>query len=280
MALDLVAPPLIFLYVRQMRQAPPQLGIVDAAHALPAVLGFAAWKASLLSSMDFYVIGCWTAYLVSAVFFFVRDRSAYAPAGLRRFIVGLLSVLAAILALRVVMSLEAARGKPFLEGVPYLLVLGGTFLVAGQLLFVSLRHPGLLSVPGSHVKYVRSSADAAELKALEQRFETLFRDRRPYLNPDLTLGELAILLDAPSRQVSQFVNARFGMNLAAYINQCRVRDSAQLLLSAPGMPIKIVMFECGFKSKSIFNREFQRCLGTSPSQYRAKAGVQSAAVSR
>jgi len=269
--LDLLAPPLVYLYVRQMRHPASQLRLVDVVHALPAALGLAAWKANLLSSMDVYVIGCWTAYLAAAAYHFLHDRANYASAALRRFIVGLLSVLATTLALRVVMSVEAAQGRPFLEGVPYLLVLAGAFLVTCQIIFTSLRYPGLLSIPGSHVKYARSTADATDLKALEQRFETLFRDRRPYLDPDLTPDALAGMLGAPARHVSQLVNARYGMNLASYINQCRIREVAHLLTTEPEKPIKVVMFECGFKSKSIFNREFQRCLGTSPSQFRAKA---------
>jgi len=269
--LDMLVPPLVYLYVRQMRQPAPRLGVACAAHVLPAVLGLTAWKSGLLSSMDFYVIGCWTAYLAAAVYFFVHEYTGYAPAALRRFIVALLFVLAAIMALRVMMSFEAKNGRSFLEGAPYLLVLAVTFLVTCQIIFMSLRYPGLLSVPGSHVKYARSAVDATDLKALEQRFEVLFRDRRPYLDPDLTLDALAGMLGAPARHVSQFVNARYGMNLAAYVNQCRVRVGAHLLTTEPEKPIKVVMFECGFTSKSIFNREFQRCLGMSPSQYRAKA---------
>ena len=271
--LDLLAPPLVYLYVRQMRQPPPSLQLADAAHVLPAVVGFAAWKTGFLPSMDVYVIVCWAAYLAAAAYFFRHDRAGYAPAALRRFIAGLLSVLTATLALRVVMSVEAAGGRAFLDGAPYLLVLAGTFLVTCQIIFVSLRHPGLLSIPGSHVKYARSTAGMVDLKAPEQRFETLFRDQRPYLDPDLTLGALAAMLDAPVRHVSQFVNARYGMNVAAYINRCRVRESAHVLTTEPEKPIKVVMFECGFKSKSIFNREFQRCQGTSPSRFRAKAGA-------
>jgi AraC-like DNA-binding protein len=33
------------------------------------------------------------------------------------------------------------------------------------------------------------------------------------------------------------------------------------------------MFESGFRSKSIFNREFQRCQGVSPTEFRRNAGA-------
>jgi AraC-like DNA-binding protein len=75
----------------------------------------------------------------------------------------------------------------------------------------------------------------------------------------------------PARQVSQLVNARFKTNVSAFINQHRVQEAARLLCEEPDKPIKVVMFESGFKSKSIFNREFQRRMGKSPSEHRAGA---------
>jgi AraC-like DNA-binding protein len=43
---------------------------------------------------------------------------------------------------------------------------------------------------------------------------------------------------------------------------------SSLPIDAQEKAIKAVMFASGFKSKSIFNREFQRCLGVSPTEFR------------
>ncbi len=74
--------------------------------------------------------------------------------------------------------------------------------------------------------------------------------------------------------MSQLINARYGMNVAAYMNFWRARTAARLLVESPEKPIKIVMHEAGFRSKSIFNREFQRHFAKSPGEYReAGAGA-------
>ena len=267
---DLLAPALFYLYVRQVHFPVRKLTLVDFSHALPAVLGLAAWRLGLLSTMDAYVIACWTLYLAAAMFFFMRDYAGYEPVTLRRFIILLMVVLGAITILRVVMALQASSNGSFREGVPYLLVLVATFLVTCQLLFISLRYPNLLSAAGSHVKYAQSSVDAADLNVLERNFADLLRDHKPYLNPGITLSELSEMLGVRPRQVSQLVNARYGMNVSAYLNQCRVREAARLLADEPGKPIKVVMFEAGFTLKSIFNREFQRHFGQSPSEFRRR----------
>lgn len=267
--LDLAAPPLFYLYVRQMHWPAPSMRPRDLAHLVPALAGLALWKSGAVQSVDAYVIACWAFYLVATVWLVARDLEAYAPQTLRRFIAELTAVLGVIVLLRIVMAVQASRGMPFQAGLPYSIVLGTLLLVTGRLLFAALRYPNLLSTPGSYVKYASAAAETGG--GLEQRFADLMREQRPFLNPDLTLAEVAVMLGAPARQVSQFVNTRFKTNVPALLNQLRVQEAARLLSGEPDKAIKIVMFEAGFKSKSIFNREFQRCMGTSPSVYRRDA---------
>jgi AraC-like DNA-binding protein len=146
--------------------------------------------------------------------------------------------------------------------------MAATLVVTCLILFTALRYPDLLSAPGSHVKYVSSSVTAAELRSIEQNFARLLQEKKPYLNPDLTLGELASMLGVQARHVSQLVNTHHGMNVAAYMNLLRTKEAARLLAEAPDKPIKVIMYESGFKSRSIFNQEFQRSFGVTPSAYR------------
>ncbi len=265
---DLLAPAIFYLYVRRMHFPVSQIKVGDLIHIAPAVFGLTLWKLGLLPSMDAYVIACWMLYMTAAVFFFVRDYAAYEPVTLRRFIILLMIVFGVTIALRVVMAYQAAANISFYEGLPYLIVLAATFLVSSQLLFTSLRYPNMLCAAGSYVKYAQSGIDTADLNALGKNFVDLIRDRKPYLNPNITLSELSQMLGVRTRLLSQLVNARYGMNVSAYMNQCRVREAAKLLGEAPEKPIKVVMFEAGFTSKSIFNREFLRQIGVSPSAFR------------
>ena len=64
----------------------------------------------------------------------------------------LIVALSTVMALRVLMALQATAGASFLDGIAYVAVLVTTFLATCQLLFTSLRYPGLLSIPGAYVK--------------------------------------------------------------------------------------------------------------------------------
>jgi len=51
------------------------------------------------------------------------------------------------------------------------------------------------------------------------------------------------------------------------VNEYRIQDAIRLLKTTD-LPITAVMFECGFQTKSNFNREFARVTGATLSDYR------------
>ena len=118
----------------------------------------------------------------------------------------LIVALSTVMALRVLMALQATAGASFLDGIAYVAVLVTTFLATCQLLFTSLRYPGLLSMPGAYVKYAHSKMSAADRETLEHDFTALIRDRKPYVDPHLTLAELAATLGVPPRHRVQILN--------------------------------------------------------------------------
>lgn len=107
-------------------------------------------------------------------------------------------------------------------------------------------------------------AEDAEVLAVIDR---LMRDKKLFLDPDLTLNRIARRAAIPARQISGAINRHYGRNVSQVINEYRVND-AKRLLTTTDMPITTLMFEVGFQTKSNFNREFSRVTGTSPSDYR------------
>src|ERR1700761_9340661 len=103
LGLDLIAPALVLLLVRQMRQPAPRLRPRDLLYGAPALLGPALWNSGLVASMDPYVIGCWVLYLGRAMVEFGRRRGEI-PARHRRGLIGLLGVFVVIAMLRVIVA--------------------------------------------------------------------------------------------------------------------------------------------------------------------------------
>lgn len=101
--------------------------------------------------------------------------------------------------------------------------------------------------------------------------EAAMRDKQLFRDPDLTLTRLARKLGIPARQISAAVN-RLGRNVSQHVNEYRIRE-AQRLLVGTDLAITSIIFECGFYTKSNFNREFARVTGMTPSDYRRSGGA-------
>lgn len=90
-----------------------------------------------------------------------------------------------------------------------------------------------------------------------------------YLNPELSLKDLANKLNISPLQLSQTINSELGKNFNELINQFRVEAVKEKLLDDTQAHLSIlgIAFECGFNSKATFNRTFKNITGFTPSQY-------------
>lgn len=103
-----------------------------------------------------------------------------------------------------------------------------------------------------------------------ERLDRLLTERPLYRDPDLTLERLARRLGMPARQVSGAINRGLGRNVSQLINEWRIRD-AMRRLDETAAPVTQIMFDCGFQTKSNFNREIRRVAGASPRDWRNRA---------
>ncbi|GAB2477501.1 hypothetical protein GCM10011375_19930 [Hymenobacter qilianensis] len=95
---------------------------------------------------------------------------------------------------------------------------------------------------------------------------------RPYLNPELTLGELANQLRTNTSLLSRVINTCFGQNFNDYINTHRIAE-AERKLQDPRFQhytLLAVALESGFNSKSTFNRVFKKLKAATPSEVAAR----------
>lgn len=109
--------------------------------------------------------------------------------------------------------------------------------------------------------------DIAEDDAILAAIDEVMCAQHLYRDPDLTLDRLARRVVIPARQISGAINRRFGRNVSQVVNEYRVAE-AQMLLQTTEKPVTEIMFDCGFQTKSNFNREFGRVTGMGPRAYR------------
>lgn len=90
-----------------------------------------------------------------------------------------------------------------------------------------------------------------------------------YLNPELTLADLAKHLQLPAKIVSFNINLATGKPFNTFVNGYRVEEIKARLRSSDleKFTLLSIAFESGFNSKTSFNRIFKEFTGTSPSDF-------------
>lgn len=131
------------------------------------------------------------------------------------------------------------------------------------------------SEPAPAIEGLEAEMEPVSLPDLPERMaqlEAYMMDAKPFTEYLLTIGDLAGQLGLPPKKLSQVINQGYQLNFNEFINQYRVRavvkkfeegeHSLQTLLG--------IAYDCGFNSKSTFNRAFRKHTGLSPSAYLEK----------
>jgi AraC-like DNA-binding protein len=107
-----------------------------------------------------------------------------------------------------------------------------------------------------------------ELAPWRDQLLRLMADERPWLEPELTLTELAHRLRTNPALLSKVINAGCGQNFNDFVNTYRVQEARRKLADPRFGHYSLVgvALESGFNSKSTFNRVFKKLLGQAPSE--------------
>ena len=94
-------------------------------------------------------------------------------------------------------------------------------------------------------------------------------DNKPYLEPKLTLSQLAELLGTSPNNLSQVINQCEGKNFYDFVNSYRISEFINRASSQTSKNLNIlgIALDSGFNSKSSFNEVFKKQTGKTPSIY-------------
>lgn len=119
-------------------------------------------------------------------------------------------------------------------------------------------------------RFAPQGLDVLQAAEIERNLLRLIEKEQLYLEPNLMLKEVAERLGVPPRFVSNVVSKRHGENFPGFINRMRVEVAVKALRAPERVQLNKVMFQSGFMTESAFQREFKRCCGVTPQQYRRK----------
>ena len=120
------------------------------------------------------------------------------------------------------------------------------------------------------IKYSGSTLKEEDSNKYAEQLSTFMLSEKPYLDPGLTLPQLATQINISSHHLSQIINEKFNLNFFEYINQFRV-DEIKARIKDPkyqSFSFLGIALDSGFNSKSAFNRMFKKFTGQTPSQYK------------
>lgn len=95
-------------------------------------------------------------------------------------------------------------------------------------------------------------------------FKQHMEKEQGFLNPMLTIEEIAHTLNTNRTYVSKLVNLYYGMPFRDYLNKLRLDYSKQLMADEPDASLEYIAVKSGFQSSTQFIRKFRETEGVTP----------------
>lgn len=118
-------------------------------------------------------------------------------------------------------------------------------------------------------KYAKSGLTDTLAEDLYKRLTQLMRKEALYKDNTLSLNDLASELDVHPNYLSQIINEKEEKNFYDFVNAFRIEEFKRLIEIPENQQFTLLAlaYDCGFNSKSSFNRYFKKHTGLTPSQY-------------
>ena len=117
-----------------------------------------------------------------------------------------------------------------------------------------------------------SEETSEENNLLKAKLDNYMQDTEVFLNPSLTIFDLAKPLEISVRDLSSFINNELDKHFFDFVNEYRIEKAKRILSDSEKKDFTIleILYEVGFNSKSSFNTAFKKHTGTTPTEYRKK----------
>ncbi len=119
-----------------------------------------------------------------------------------------------------------------------------------------------------------TSFSTEEITQIKAALHKSLEKEQLYLNETLTLSDLAQEVQLTDKKLSAFINQELDTNFYELVNQYRIATfkTEVALVANQNLTIWGIASQCGFNSKTSFNRIFKKQTGLTPSQYQKTLG--------
>jgi AraC-like DNA-binding protein len=160
-------------------------------------------------------------------------------------------------------------------GVTVFVILIGFFGVQQRTIFSSEKETLVKSerkvfdVLDEKKKYAQSGLTDELAQDIYKELVHLFTKEGYYKKNELSLNELALELGTHPNYLSQIINEKEGKSFYDFVNSFRVEEFKRLVKDSKNKQFTLLAlaYDCGFNSKSSFNRYFKKNTGKTPSEF-------------
>lgn len=135
------------------------------------------------------------------------------------------------------------------------------------------KSPGLQEIPdamGSQQKYSKSSLTKSQIQGFKDAIDSYFEKERPYLDIDFSFSKLSQTLQINTHQLSQTFSEGFGKTYPQLLKELRINEAVKRLQDEKYAHLSIygIALDCGFNSKSAFNKAFKEITRFTPTGFK------------
>lgn len=133
-----------------------------------------------------------------------------------------------------------------------------------------LQHPSVIpgqipdQTPEDAKKKIATAEKPEEKSSLLEAFISYMSKQKPYLNPELSIADVARDLYTNRTYISVLMNNHFGQSFRDYINAQRITTAKELMLANPDEILESIAEKSGFVSDSQLVKKFKEMEGISP----------------
>jgi AraC-like DNA-binding protein len=143
------------------------------------------------------------------------------------------------------------------------------FIFFNYIFYKALIQPELFSGIEEKQKYSFSRLKKEEAYQYLDRLTAYMSEKKPFIDPEITLKNLADQLSIQPRYLSQIINEYLHQNFFDFIGSYRIEETKRMLQESNNKKtISEILYQVGFNSKSTFNAAFKKFTGMTPKRYK------------
>lgn len=121
-----------------------------------------------------------------------------------------------------------------------------------------------------NVKFNTDNIRDAQERQMLERLQVLLEDDKVFLDPALSIQDLAKRLATNRTTLSHVINTHLHQNFATLLNSYRIKEAVRLL-SDPQFfqeKMEVVGELCGYNNRQVFHAAFKKEMGITPNHFR------------